>query len=245
MKKLMMVVCAGTLTIFSCTREKTTTEKTETETVATTTNDADYEAEYRKRADKISARMASDMKFDPTTQDKVKQVYYTRAQRLAELRRKYYSNTNASGGMSPDTTGMYTEMQAIYSEADNEFRSFLNPQQITIYDTNRSNYWSDMEAGWGSDSEVATETETDMALDSSDTSRSVEVDDDETKVEMDGVKVKAEPGKSKVETATYESKIKGNESKYKTKDGDVKIKKEPGKTKIETKDSKIKIKEKD
>jgi hypothetical protein len=223
-------MAVGFLSLGACTRDKSAAENADstaaTESSATTTTttsaEQDYEAEYRDRANRLATRMATDYKIDTASQSRVRQVYYKRARRIAEIRSKYNMTGNTvSGGV--DTTAYFGEIQALDQDIDREFQSIqsiLSPEQYKTYESNRTTYWGE-----------------------DDMNRDVDVDGDETTVETGDIKVKAEPGKSKVETSTYESKIKGDERKYKS--GDTKIKSEPGKTKIETGDTKIKIKDKD
>ena len=242
MKNILMLLCMGSLTFAACNREKSTTETESTSTSTsvkdnnTTASQADYEAEYRDRAARMSKRMANDLKFDTATEAKVQQVYYDRERRLDEVRRKHnYSNeaTVQSGGNAAATddnaamnSEMMEEMETIDVEIESELRNILPPDQYKMYEVKRSEYFTN-----------------EMGDDNPD--REVTVDDDEITVQSGDIKVKAEPGKSKVETPAYESKIKGDERKFKSKTTDTKIKSEPGKTKYESGDTKIKIKEQD
>jgi hypothetical protein len=219
MKKLSMLLLLGSLALAACNRETKTAEHTETTTVTegqAQAGEADYEAEYRDRANRMADRMATDLQIDTATQSQVEGVYFNRSRRLAEIQSRYnMTGTNQSGGLA-DTTGMYGEIRAIDLETDNALRDLLSPQQYKSYETNRSTYYSD------------------------DIARDVQVDGEEIKVKTGDIKVKAGPGESKVETSTYESKIEGDESKYKSKEDNTKIKSEPGKTKYESGDTKIK-----
>jgi hypothetical protein len=239
MKKILMLLCLGSATLTACNRETKTTEHTKTTAVAedqARAGQADYQAEYRDRANRIADRMATDMQFDTATQSRVEDVYYNRSRQLGEIHSRYnMTGTNQSGGLATDadTSGMYSEMRAIDMETDNALRDILSPLQFRSYETNRSAYYTDernrdvQPGGAGAQSDNV--------------NRNVETDGKEIKVKSGDIKVKAQPGESKVETSTYESKIKGDERKYKS--GDTKIKSEPGKSKYESGDTKVKIKE--
>ena len=236
MKKILMLLCVGSLSIAACNRDKTTTQNSATSTSDNENNatNADYEAEQRDRAARMSQKMATDLKFDTVTTAKVEQVYYDRERRLDEVRKKYkYSNaaTVKSGGNADAyddnaamNTDMLEEMETIDVEIENELRTILKPDQFKMYEVKRGDYFY-----------------SDMGGDNID--REITIDNDEITVKTGDIKVKAGPGKSKVETPTYESKIKGEERKFKSKTSDTKIKSEPGKTKYESGDTKIKIKD--
>src|SRR5687767_9825618 len=126
MKKLtFMLLCAGSVTMLACNK----TEKTETDTAVVTTEttitdpNSDYEAMSRQRATEAANKMARDLKLDADTayQRKASEVYYTRATRRREIRRKY----------EVDTTGLAAELRIADQETDRRFREMLNPQQYS------------------------------------------------------------------------------------------------------------------
>ena len=140
-KTLLLLSCAGALTMAACSQEKTTDTTTTTTTDAsagTAMNTSDMDAQYRTRANTVATRMASDMKIqDTATVSRVRTAYYNRARRLGELRNQYTS----------DTTGMAAAMREASMEADTEFKSiFTDPAQYQAYETNRSTYDESMYA---------------------------------------------------------------------------------------------------
>jgi hypothetical protein len=223
MKRLCIMLFVGSFALAACNRETKTTETTETTTMTgenAAAGEADYQAEYRDRANRMASQMSTDMQLDTTAQSQVEDVYYDRSRRVAEIHNRYnFKGNNQSGGLAADTTGMYGEIHAIDVETDNKLRDILSPIQYKTYETKRSTYFSDG------------------------IEREVKVDGDEITVKTGDIKVKAEPGESKVETSKYESKIDGDERKYKSKD--TKIKSEPGESKYKSGDTKIKKEEQD
>ncbi|KUG09410.1 hypothetical protein [Solirubrum puertoriconensis] len=144
-KTFMLLACAGALTMASCSSDNsntdstaTTTETTTTETSATGNASAAMggysDADYNSRADRISQDMASNMKLDDATREKVRTVYYNRSKRLGELHSKYAN----------DTTGMAAEMNRVYSDADTELKTvFTEPEMYATYESNRDMYLED------------------------------------------------------------------------------------------------------
>ncbi|GAA3939383.1 hypothetical protein [Hymenobacter algoricola] len=137
---LLFLSCAATLTMASCSQEKTTDTTTmdggmTTTTTTTTTSPAMYTDEaYNSRADRISADMATNMKLDDAMRTKVRTVYYNREKRFGDLQRKY----------TTDTTGMAAEMRTVYMDTDNEMKSvFTDPTQYSAYESSRADYYED------------------------------------------------------------------------------------------------------
>lgn len=139
-KYLMLLSCAGVLTMASCSQDKSA----DTAATDTTTTDASgtgtaamggySDADYNSRADRISGDMATKMKLDDATKTKVRTVYYNRSKRLGELHDKYAS----------DTTGMAAAMRDVYSDTDTEMKSvFTDPAQYSNYETSRTEYMED------------------------------------------------------------------------------------------------------
>jgi hypothetical protein len=130
---LLLGAVAGTLAFTSCTPDKTA----ETTTTVTTPTAGDTAVvinndEYQDRAGRITDRLASDLDLtDSVVVTKVRTVYYTRAQRLADLNKQY----------ATDTAGHYAAARAVNVEADNSLRTALNsPDKYRLYETNRLNY---------------------------------------------------------------------------------------------------------
>ncbi|GAB3831526.1 hypothetical protein [Hymenobacter jeollabukensis] len=141
-KYLMLLSCAGMLTMASCSQDKSADTATTTDTTTTTTTDATgsaamggySDADYNSRADRISGDMATKMKLDEATRAKVRTAYYNRSKRLGELHDKY----------ATDTTGMAAAMRDVYSDTDTEMKSvFTDPAQYSAYETSRDEYLED------------------------------------------------------------------------------------------------------
>jgi len=130
-KTILLLSCAGVLTMASCSQEKTTDTATTT-TDATATASTDNDAVYHTRAQRIAQRMATDMKItDTTTVSRIENTYYNRSRRLGELQSKYTS----------DTTGMATDMRGVGTDTDTEFKNiFTDPTQYSAYESSRSTY---------------------------------------------------------------------------------------------------------
>ncbi|MBO0357578.1 hypothetical protein J0X19_06440 [Hymenobacter sp. BT186] len=204
MKKLLMLLpVAAAFSLASCNENKpaetTTTETTTTSTAAT----GDMDMQYRSRAKRIADKMAADMKITDTAMvSRLEDSYYTRAQRLGDLRTKYTS----------DTTGMAAAMRSAYSETDTEMKGYLPAETYTAYETSRPTYYED-----------AYMDDTNMESGSMDNSASASTETSS----MDG----GEGGKMKVK-ADGDVKIKdaaGNKAKIDGDDGTVKLKPENGK----------------
>ncbi len=71
----------------------------ETAMGGTTTDMSGDDAMWRSNSQRIAGQMATDMRLDTTTQNRVQQVLYERERRLSELETNYnYSETNRMGG---------------------------------------------------------------------------------------------------------------------------------------------------
>ncbi|UYZ57610.1 hypothetical protein [Hymenobacter latericus] len=144
-KTLMLLACAGALTMASCSSDNNadsaaTTTETTTTTETSATGDASAamggysDADYNSRADRISQDLATNMKLDDATRQKVRTVYYNRSKRLGELHNKY----------ATDTTGMAAEMNRVYSDTDTELKGiFTEPEMYATYESNRDMYLED------------------------------------------------------------------------------------------------------
>ncbi|HEX8429335.1 hypothetical protein [Hymenobacter sp.] len=206
MKKLLLLFpIAAAFSLTSCGDNKTaetttTTEATSTSTAAT----GDMDAQYRSRAQRIADKMAADMKISDTAMvSRIRSTYYTRAQRLGEVRNKY----------TADTAGMAAEMRSAYSETDNEFKGYLPAESYTVYETSRPTYYEEAYMD-----ETSTPAETDNT-----TTASTETEASSTSGGEGGkLKVKAD-GDVKIKDA------EGNKAKIDGDDGTVKLKPENGK----------------
>lgn len=232
---LLLFVGAATLSLASCSQEKTT------DTTATTTAPADATATampdtaaYRTRSQRVADKFVSDMKIsDEATKNKIRTAYYNRSKRYGEMKGKYAS----------DTTGMGAAMRQYNTDTDTEFQGVLtDPAQYQSYQSSHttydeSNYMDD------ANSTDAASSATMPAADNSSTSTSEgpAVKESKTKME-DGSKIKINDDgtvKTKGEVtdgaALKDSKTKLTDgSKIKVKgDGTVKLKDADGtKTKM-------------
>lgn len=211
MKKLLLLFPLAALTLGSCTDNKSTETANATE-VATTSTAAtgDMDTQYRSRARRIADKMAADMKItDTAVVSRIENTYYTRAQRLGELRTKYES----------DTTGMAAAVRSAYSETDSEFKEYLPAESYTVYKTSRPTYYEEayMDDSSAPSDAANTDNSASAATDASGMSAG---EGGKMKVKADGdVKIKdAEGNKAKIDGDDGTVKLKPEEGK------DVKIK---------------------
>ncbi|MBX0292310.1 hypothetical protein K3G63_17815 [Hymenobacter sp. HSC-4F20] len=211
-KTLLLLSAAAAFSIASCsenkTGETTTTDTAATSTTAPVSNTSYSEDAIQRRADRIAADMATKMKFDEATRDKIRTAYVTRGQRIAELQTRYAS----------DTAGMAAAMRDVYTNTDTELKSIItDPTQYSTYESSRMEYMDDRYMD--DDSNMAT---SDMSSDASmDASGSAGMEsgsaggEGKLKVKRDGdVKIKD---------------AEGNKLKMDADDGTVKAKPEDGK----------------
>lgn len=215
-KTLLLLSAAAAFSLASCSDNKTgETASTDTMSTSTTTsapvsNTAYSEDAIQRRADRISADMATKMKFDDATRDKIRTAYITRGQRIAELQTRYAS----------DTAGMSAAMRDVYTNTDTELKTILtDPTQYSAYESSRMEYMDDryME----DDTNMATSDMNSSDMNSSSSSSmesgsgSMGSADGKLKVKRDGdVKIKD---------------AEGNKLKMDADDGTVKAKPEDGK----------------
>ncbi|WP_375438341.1 hypothetical protein [uncultured Hymenobacter sp.] len=204
MKKLLLLFPIAASTLASCGDSTTTTEATTATETATTSTAAtgDMDMQYRSRAQRIADKMAADMKITDTAMvSRIRTTYYTRAQRLGELRTKYAS----------DTAGMAADMRSAYSETDNEFKGYLPAESYTTYETSRPTYY---EEAYMDDSSAPAETDNSASA-STETESMSGGEGGKMKVKADGdIKIKD---------------AEGNKAKIDGDDGTVKLKPENGK----------------
>ncbi|RPD47066.1 hypothetical protein DNI29_12990 [Hymenobacter sediminis] len=137
-KTLLLLSAAAAFTMASCSENKTgetaSTETTTTTTTAPVTSTAYSSEAIERRADRISADMASKMKFDDATRAKIRTAYVNRGQRIAELQTRY----------TTDTTGMAAAMRDVYTNTDTELKTILtDPTQYSAYESSRMEYMDD------------------------------------------------------------------------------------------------------
>lgn len=208
MKKLLFaILCAGTVTLYSCNK----TEKTESDTAVVTENETstgtNYETRNREIASETAEKMARDLKVNADTswQRKASTVYYTRASR----------RNVAYGKYKTDTTGIAAELREIDMEADRKFREMLQPEQYKVYETNRTTYYSGFEEtdmpSVGYDSTGSTSASAAGSQSESSNSEYPEGTTIKTKTEKDGdtkTEIEGPNGQTKIKTEDGQTKIK-------------------------------------
>lgn len=136
-KTLLLLSAAAAFTMASCSENKTgetTSTETTTSTTAPVTSTAYSSEAIERRADRISADMATKMKFDEATRAKIRTAYVTRGQRIAELQTRY----------ATDTAGMAAAMRDVYMNTDTELKTILtDPTQYSAYESSRMEYMDD------------------------------------------------------------------------------------------------------
>ena len=207
MKKLLLLFPVAAFSLASCGDNKTAETTTTTETTTTATGDMD--AQYRSRAKRIADKMAADMKITDTAMvSRMQNTYYTRSQRLGDLRAKY----------TADTAGMAAEMRSAYTETDNEFKGYLPAESYTTYETSRPTYY---EEAYTDDSSAPASTDNMNNSDNASTAPGgLSSEGGKMKVKADGdIKIKdAEGNKAKIDGDDGTVKLKPKDGK------DVKIK---------------------
>ncbi|MCC3158073.1 hypothetical protein LJ737_12560 [Hymenobacter sp. 15J16-1T3B] len=230
-KYLMLLSCAGVLTMASCSQDKSADTATTTETTTTTSTDAAgsgsaamggySDADYNSRADRIAGDMATKMKLDEATRAKVRTAYYNRSKRLGELHNQYAN----------DTTGMAAAMRSVYSDTDTELKSvFTDPAQYSTYESSRDEYMEDrymtapnsmsdgssMSSDGSMSGDASTGTDGSMSSDMNSTTTTTTTE--ETSSAAAGTGMAVEKAKIK-DAAGNKLKVKDN-GKVKTKAGD-------------------------
>lgn len=139
-KTLLLLSAAAAFSLGSCSENKTadtatTDGMTTTTTTTTTSTSMDYSPEgINGRADRMANDMATSMKFDDAIRTKVRDIYATRGQRMAELNQKYMT----------DTMGMAAARRDVYNNTDAEMKTvFTDPTQYSAYENSRSNYYDE------------------------------------------------------------------------------------------------------
>ncbi|WP_019946121.1 hypothetical protein [Hymenobacter aerophilus] len=217
-KTLLLLSAAAAFTLGSCSENQpaeTTTATTDTTMTTTTTSGTmDYSPEaVNSRADRMASDMASSMQLDEPTRMKVRDVYVTRGQRMAELNQKYMT----------DTMGMAAARRDVYNNTDTEMKTvFTDPKQYTAYESNRANYYDDryMDNSGMSSSSGSMNSSDNMSSGSS-----------MNTADVDKMKIKGEDGGKLKVKSDGDLKMKdseGNKAKMDADDGTVKMKPEDG-----------------
>ncbi|NVO30725.1 hypothetical protein [Hymenobacter lapidiphilus] len=213
-KTLLLLSAAAAFTLGSCSdntpAETTTTTTDTTMTTTTTAGSMDYSPEaVSSRADRMAADMATSMQLDEPTRTRVRDIYVTRGQRMAELNQKYMT----------DTMGMAAARRDVYANTDTEMKTvFTDPTQYSAYESSRSSYYDDRYMG-------------NTTMSSSDNMSTGSSSADMTSSDMEKMKMKGEDGSKMKIKADGDVKIKdaeGNKAKMDGDDGTVKMKPEDG-----------------
>ena len=141
MKKNLLFLAAAAAFSFSSCSENTPAETAETTDGMTTapavstSTSMDYSPDaINSRADRMANDMATKMKFDDATRTRVRDIYATRGQRMAELNQKY----------TADTMGMAAARRDVYNTTDTEMKTvFTDPTQYSAYESSRMDYMDD------------------------------------------------------------------------------------------------------
>jgi len=227
---LLLFLGATTLSLASCSQEKTTDTVTTTTTADGMSAAMPDTAAYRTRSQRVSEKFITDMKItDPGMQSKVRTAYYNRSKRYGEMQSRYAS----------DTTGMATAMRQYNTDTDTEFQGVLtDPTQYQSYQSSRSTYdennYLDNTNSTEAASSATMPSDNASATSSNDMSMSaggVGIEKSKTKLE-DGSQIKVKDGN----TVTTKD-ANGNKNVPINSDADLKY----SKTKFDN-DAKIKVK---
>ncbi|WP_426490401.1 hypothetical protein [Hymenobacter sp. 102] len=191
-KSLLILSAAAAFLTASCSENKTaeTTDAMNdgamTTTTTTTATQTSYSPEaIERRADRMSMDMASKMKFDDATRDKVRTAYMNRGQRLAELETRY----------ATDTMGRAAAMRDVYTSTDTEMKGiFTDPTQYSAYESSRADY---MDSRYMDDSNMSSSSssmDNSNMSSSSDMSTTSSTDNMQSGTNVEKMKVKAEDG---------------------------------------------------
>ncbi|MCB2376518.1 hypothetical protein LGH70_02930 [Hymenobacter sp. BT635] len=216
---LLALSCAAALTLgSSCNRDKAAAVDAAQTPSADTAVVADNDVIYQEEGNRTADMVATDLGITDTAQVRqVRRVYYTRAQRLGEVKSRYIS----------DTTGQYAAMRQVDNDTDNDIKTVFNDDaRYNTYQSNRGRYYGYDDATVVTTTEETTTTTTTSAPAARPARRGpriVEYDKDkngETKIKYSNgktVKIDAD-GDTKVE---YRN---GTKVKRDADDGEVKIK---------------------
>jgi hypothetical protein len=93
----------------------------------------DNDVIYRDQGNRVADMVTTDLGITDTGQVRqVRRVYYTRAQRLGEVKSRYIS----------DTTGQYAALRQVDANTDNEVKTVFNDEaRYNTYQSNRSRYY--------------------------------------------------------------------------------------------------------
>ncbi|PJJ53278.1 T-complex 10 C-terminal domain-containing protein [Hymenobacter chitinivorans] len=147
---LLLLSCAAALTLgSSCNRDKAAAVDAAQTPSADTAVVADNDVIYRDQGNRVADMVTTDLGITDTAQVRqVRRVYYTRAQRLGELKSRYIS----------DTTGQYVATRQVDTDTDNEIKTVFNDEtRYNTYQSNRTRYYG---SGYDDGTTVTTTTET-------------------------------------------------------------------------------------
>ncbi|TGE21612.1 hypothetical protein E5K00_15140 [Hymenobacter aquaticus] len=150
---LLFLSCAAALTLgSSCNRDKAAAVDAAQTPSADTAVVVDNDALYREDGNRVADMVTSDLGITDTAQVRqVRRVYYTRAQRLGEVKSRYIS----------DTTGQYAAMREVDTNTDNEIKTVFNDEtRYNTYQSNRPRYYGYADDGAMTTTETTTTTTT-------------------------------------------------------------------------------------
>ncbi|UOQ53675.1 T-complex 10 C-terminal domain-containing protein [Hymenobacter cellulosivorans] len=132
---LLLLSCAAavTLGLSSCNPDKAAAVDAAQTPSADTAVVADNDVIYRDQGNRVADMVTTDLGITDTAQVRqVRRVYYTRAQRLGELKSRYIS----------DTTGQYVATRQVDTDTDNEIKTVFNDEtRYNTYQSNRGRYY--------------------------------------------------------------------------------------------------------
>ncbi|TYZ09336.1 hypothetical protein FY528_11365 [Hymenobacter lutimineralis] len=139
-KTLLFLSAAAALGAAACTQDKpaavdaATTPSADTAVVVRDNQLASDTAAYGADADRLSQRVAQDLRLtDTVVVTRIEKTYYTRGRRLNEVNTRY----------ATDTTGRYAALRQVNDDTDREVRTIItNPEQYRTYETNRNAYYA-------------------------------------------------------------------------------------------------------
>ncbi|PVY38518.1 hypothetical protein [Pontibacter virosus] len=86
------------------------------EAMGSTSDMANSDAAWRSNSERIASQMATDMRLDTTTQNRVQQVLYERERRLSELEYNYNETSRMGGQVAEEVDNMATTEKKRYDK---------------------------------------------------------------------------------------------------------------------------------
>lgn len=145
---VVLMAAAATLAAASCTQDKKAAIEAATTPAADTavvlrdgaapvgaaTDATTDTASYRTDADRLTDRIAQDLRLtDTVVVTRIERTYYTRGRKLRDLETQY----------ATDTAGRYAAQRAVNDETDRTVRTIItDPTQYRTYESNRTSYYA-------------------------------------------------------------------------------------------------------